>query len=196
MMGGTDALTTKKSGVNFVDPYELATFDPYNQRNLNDIPCTGKVRIIAETVEHIREKIMNKDDNYYKQDLEQAMENVYQHVIEKENTPLDVDLMARIFFDLYKINLEKTIERFNKLEQFDLYKEAFLKQKEEYEHKQEQKEQLEKTASDHLENEQYNEAIVILKEMLSLDPKDKDLEEIINDTEIQRANVIKKLTDK
>lgn len=185
IIGNTDALSTKKSGISFIDPYELATLDPYHQRNFDNLPSTGKTRIIAETMERIKEEIISKDEDYYKKDLEQAIEQVYQHAVEQEDTPINTDLMVRIFFDLYKLELENLIDRFSKLDRFDAYQAEFLKKKEEHELLLKEKQELEKAAEDHLQGERYNEGLELLEKMLELDPHDNQLPSIIEQVKEQ-----------
>ncbi len=190
IMWGTDALSTNKSGVSFIDPYELATLDPYNQRNFDKLPATGKTRIIAETMEYIKEELLSKDDDYYKTDLEHAIDQIYQHAIEKEESQLDTDLMIRTFFDLYKVDLENLINRFSKLDHFNIYQAWFLKKKEEHEQMLEKKSQIEKQAEEQLNKEAYNEWIDLLEKMLELDPNDQELPSIIDQFKTQRKEKI------
>lgn len=196
MSGSSDALSTKTTGVSFIDPYELATLDPYGQRNFEKLPSTWKTRILAESIEHIREEIMTQDETLYKKDIEKAIDTIYQHAIEKENVPLDVDLMARVFFDLQNLGLEKLIKSFEKLDHFTTYHEAFLKKQEEHEHMLQQKSQLKKNAEDALKHEHYNDAISKLQDMLLLDPYDDNLPDIIEQVREQRIKKIKNLINK
>lgn len=196
MTWNTDALTTPKSSISFVDPYELATFDPYDQRNFEKIPSTGKTRIIAEAVENIRNEIISTDDNYYKKDLEQAIEQIYQQAVEKEDAPLTVELMARVFFDLYKLNIEKLIKHFEKLEGFDAFQKAFIELKETHEKMLQEKAELEKQSETYLSNEQYQDALKTLTQMLEIDKHDENLKDIIKDVEQQRDKKMKILITK
>jgi two-component SAPR family response regulator len=196
MSGTSDALSTKTTGVSFIDPYELATLDPYGQRNLEKFPSTGKIRILAESIEHIRQEIMTQDETFYKKDLEKAIDTIYQHAIEKENIPLDVDLMARVFLDLEKLGLKKLIKSFEKLDHFDEYNAAFLKKQEEHERMLKQKAALNKNAEEALKHERYNDAISTLQEMISLDPNDEQLPTIVEQVQEQRIKKIKNLIAK
>ncbi len=196
MQGNTDALNTSKSWFSFIDPYELAMLDPYQQRNFDKLPATGKTKILAEVIENIRQNILIKDNDYYKGDLEQAIHTLYQDSIEKEIDTLDIDLMARIFFGLYKLGMEKFIEKFGKLAQFDVYKKAFQKKVEEHENMLKEKDKLEKAAENFLANENYKEAIAALTKMLELDPHDESLAEIIETTKKQHEKKIKNLIKK
>ena len=196
MSGSSDALSTKTTGVSFIDPYELATLDPYEQRNLEKLPSTGKTRIIAESIEHIRQEIMTQDESFYKKDLEKAIDTIYQHAIEKENIPLDIDLMARVFFDLQNLGLKKLIKSFEKLDHFGEYNTAFLKKQEEHERILQQKAALNKNAEEALKQERYNDAISTLQEMISLDPNDEHLSAIVDQVQEQRTKKITNLIAK
>jgi len=196
MQGNTDALTTSNLGFPFIYPYELATLDPYQQRNFDKLPATGKTRILAEVIEDIRQEIVNKDDDYYKRDLEQAIDAIYQDTIEKEDAPLDIDLMARIFFDLHKMDMKKLIQRFSKLHQFDVYEKALLKKIADDENMLKKKAELEKKAEEFLKNENYKEAIATLTKMFELDPHDESLVEVLETTKKQYENKIKNLIKK